>query len=264
MKKRYKFLSVFLIFMSFSLFNIIGVKSYAAANKVKVNIGENFGALGDNVIIPVNLSNLPSSGLSAFNFVLEYGEALSINSISPGNIVANSSDFTYSIKNNKIYILFSDSTGGNKPIKNEGILCYINLKVNDSKSSLYINRATDKSECFVDNVLNSIDAEFANGKITLKDNLYKVEKDKSWKITFNQEIDPSSLNSSSVEIKDIKGNSINSKLNIINNGKTLEVLPPEGGYNPYGSYVININTNLLSKKGKKLVKGYTINFYIQK
>jgi hypothetical protein len=209
---------------------------------------------------------LPQSGLSAMNFVIEFDDGLVLSDIKAGEILNTSADLSYYVDFNKIHILFSDSTAGTYPIKNEGNLCYVTFSVDTatSRDSFIIKRAASGDEIFVDNYLNKLQVEFIEGKVLKKDNLYKVQSNKLWRVTFNQEIDPLSVTNSTIQLKDINGQIIGSSFRIGSDGKTLEILPPVQGYKVNNSYSITIKNSISSIYGRSMIKDQNINFYIER
>lgn len=253
------------LFVAFILFNLTDNYIKAEEYKLTVSIGEAFASKEYGGKIPVKLSNLPSSGISAMNFVIEFDSDLVLDDVKAGELIRISADFSYYIRENRLYLIFSDSTSGNNPIKREGTLCYLNFKVSNSntKSDLSVRRVSSSNEIFSDNDLNKFSPSFESGKIISKDKIYGVSRFKGWKITFNQEADSYNFVNNSIEVRNIKGEKIHSEFNLTNGGKTLEVSAPYGGYEPGNSYTLTIKDNFLSKRGNRLSKEQNINFYIE-
>lgn len=265
MKSVLRFLCFCFVFTILLSTNMDKVNVYSETNKLTVAIGESFGSSDYGVSIPIDLHSLPSTGISAMNFVIEHDSNLILNDVRVGSIVLKSSDFSYYVKENKVHILFSDSTVGSNPIKTEGTLCYLNFTVSNSssKNELAIKRVAAENDIFVDNNLSKIDVSFQNGKIIKKDKIHGVSRYKVWNITFNQEVNANSLRNGSIEIRDAMGVKVHSSFILTNGGKTLEIYPPDEGYEINKSYTITIKTSFLSKKGFKLSKEQKIDFYIE-
>jgi hypothetical protein len=242
------------------------VKVYAYDSTIKIDIGENFAASGSQVRLPVHIGNLPQNGLTAANFVIEFDDDLVINDVKAGEIVKNSSDLSYYVKFNKLYILFSDSTGGTYPLKDEGNLCYLTFSINasSSKNNFIVKRIPSDNEIFADNQLKELKAEFSEGSVIKKDKLYRVQSGKTWRITFNHEIRTESLLWNSYQIKSISGQNVSADYKISSDGKTLEILPPKEGYELNNSYFLTLRNTILSKYGKNLSKEEVIYFYIDR
>jgi hypothetical protein len=263
MRSVLRFIYVFLSAFTLIFFSVGSVK--AEEYKLLVSIGEGFASKDYSAKIPVVLSNLPSSGISAMNFVIEFDSNLILNDVKTGELIRTSSDFSYYVRENRVHILFSDTTTGTNPIKREGTLCYLNFSITDSntKSDLIVRRITSNNEVFADNSLNKFNPSFENGKVISKDKIHGVSRFKTWKITFNQEVDPYNLINNNVEIRDIKGVKINSELTLTNGGKTLEVNAPYGGYEVGKNYTLSVKNAFFSKRGNRLSEEQNINFYIQ-
>lgn len=266
MKRIIKVLGIFIITIILVTANIQKLKVYSADENLTIDIGENYGNSGTEVSVPVYLSNSPQSGISAMNMVLEFDEGLVLNSVKAGYLISNTSDLSYTIKDNKVHILFSDSSTGNSPVKGNGILCYLQFKVSASASgsSFTIRRVASDNDIFVNNYLATLNPDFIDGKIIKKDNLYTVSSDKIWRITFSQQIDPVSLSDGSIEVTDINGDLVYCSIYSTNGNKTIEIYPPYENYERFKSYSLAIKNTFSSKGGTRLSKEQIINFYIEK
>lgn len=262
MKRVFKVNCILVIFCILISGNLLSAKA-ASYNKFTVEVGSNYIGRGNTISIPVNLYNLPYSGITAFSFVIEFDSDLYLSDVKEGDIIPSSTSFSYSIKDNKVILLYSDTTGGDKPIKNEGNLCHLNFKTDRMKNFYTIKRVISDKESFSDNWLSKVEPDFKDGSLSFKDDLYSTYKDKTWKITFNDEIDYFNLNNNSLEVKDMNGQVVNCRFNITNGDRTLEVLPPTEGYRINNSYTLTIKNNFASKKGKKLSKERKIDFYVE-
>lgn len=264
MRKNLRNFGIFLLCTFIVFSNAFYTKAYGASSKVMVAVGNNYAKQQQEIIIPISFSNIPYNGISSLNFVIEFDDSLVLKDVVPGEIIDNSKDFSYSVKDNKIYLLFSDSKAGSNPIKKEGNFCYLNLKVPDSyKASFSIVRVANDKEIFCDNSMNIIGTDFKAGKITLKNDMYKVSSYKIWKINFTKELDLDKIKNGGVQVKDADGNLVGCYFNTTNDGKTLEIISPNGGYNKNKTYSIEISDSLLSKSGKKIKKPYSYYFYIE-
>lgn len=266
MKRIFKLITVCLLVTIFLLNDSYNMKVHAVESKLSIDIGENFSSTDSQVKLPIYIKNLPQSGLSAMNFVIEFDDGLVLSDIKAGEILNSSADLSYYVEFNKIHIIFSDSTAGTYPIKDEGNLCYLTFSVNTStsKESFIVKKAAISDEIFVDNYLNKLQVDFTEGKIFKKDNLYKVQSNKLWRVTFNHEIDPLSVTSSTIQLKDVNGQVIGNSFRIGSDGKTLEILPPVLGYKVNNSYSITIKNSISSIYGRTMIKDQNINFYIER
>jgi hypothetical protein len=266
MKRIFNLITICLLVTILFLNNVYNMKVHAVETKLTIDIGENFSSTDSQVRIPLYIKNLPQNGLSAMNFVIEFDDGLILNDIKAGEILNNSADLSYYVDFNKIHILFSDSTAGTYPIKNEGNLCYLIFSVNTSanKDSFIVKKVTSSDEIFVDNYLNKLQADFIEGKILKKDELYKVQSNKLWRVTFNHEVDPLSVSSNTIQLKDVNGQVISNTCRISSDGKTLEILPPQQGYKINNSYTITMKNSISSKYGRSMLKEENINFYVDR
>lgn len=262
----FKLIAAYVLTALILLSGTSSAKVYASDSTIKIDIGENFAASGTLVRLPVNIGNLPQNGLAAANFVIEFDDGLVINDVKAGEIVKNSSDLSYYVKFNKLYILFSDSTGGVYPLKDVGNLCYLTFSINasSSKNNFIVKRIPSDNEIFADNQLKELKAEFSEGSVIKKDKLYRVQSLKTWRVTFNHEIRPESLLWNSYQIKSISGQNVSTDYKISSDGKTLEILPPKEGYELNSSYILTLRNTISSKYGKDLSKEEVIYFYIDR
>jgi hypothetical protein len=266
MKRIFKLITICSIVTIFFLNNTYNMKVQAVENKLTIDIGENFSSNDSQVKLPIYIKNLPQSGLSAMNFVIEFDDGLVLNDIKTGEILNSSEDLSYYVEFNKIHILFSDSTAGNYPIKDKGNLCYLAFSVNTStsKDSFIVKRVPSSDEISVDNYLNKLQTDFIEGKILKKDKLYKVQSNKLWRVTFNQKINSFTATNNTIQLKDVNGQTMSSTFRINSDGKTLEVFPPEQGYKINSSYTITIKNGISSIYGRSMIKEQNINFYIDR
>jgi hypothetical protein len=266
MKHRITHITAFILSLAILFSTASSINTYAAENRLNIDIGDSFSSTEVQTKLPVKVKNLPQSGLSSASFVIEFEDGLILSEVKPGEIINSSSDLSYFVKFNKIYILYSDSSGGIYPIKNEGNLCYLTFKVSAlvSKDSFIVKRITSDSEIFADNYLNKLQADFSEGRILKKDKLYRVQSNKTWKVNFNQEINPNSLTSTSVLLMDISGQTMKCEYKLSSDRKSLEILPPEQGYNLNSNYTLVLKNNISSKYGRYLTKEQNIDFYIDR
>jgi hypothetical protein len=264
--KRVSQIICILLFSTILFSSLNSTKVYSSVNKITVTVGSNFADRSNEVKVPISLSDMPDNGLSGMNFSLQFDEGLTFNSITNGELISNSNDFAFSIKDNKINFLYSDTTGGDTPLKTAGVLCYISFTTNNNsyKTSYPIKRIATNSEKFIDKYFSNVEPTFVDGAVAFKDSLYRVSSYKKWQITFNSEISPSSLINNSIEVKNLKGEVITCGFSITNGGKTLEITAPTGGYKLYDSYTIILKNTFVSSKSRKLSKEQIVNFYVER
>ena len=261
-KNLFKFAA--LIIMSFFIISSFPFSAGAAAGDIEVNIGDSYGNMEGVTTIPVNISNVSSNGISSFDFSLEFPSSLHVLDVRAGDVISNSGDFLYSIKGNKINILFSDSKGGENPIKTDGILFYLDVKLESSFTGAVIKPYFNSKINFYDNNLNALKATVNKGTVTFVKDLKVVSSDKIWKVSFNQEINEENIKGNYIEVKDSKGEKINCTYRLAEGGMALEILPPKDGYEKFKGYSLKVKKGLLSKRGKGIKRDYDIKFYINK
>lgn len=84
---------------------------------------------------------------------------------------------------------------------------------------------------------------------------------KTWRISFNKQLDKETVNTNNIYITDSRGNNI--KCIVYSNGNTLSVTPV-GGYIPNEQYAIYINSNVKSIDNKSISNGYYVTFEVAK
>ncbi len=92
--------------------------------------------------------------------------------------------------------------------------------------------------------------------------VHLVDANKEWNITFNQEIDLSTVNKDSVYVTNHLGQKENTTATINSNGKTITLQPPSGGYLPDYDYTLHIE-NILSKQGERQKDNIAMRFFIE-
>ena len=88
-----------------------------------------------------------------------------------------------------------------------------------------------------------------------------ISTDKVWEYSFDYELDASTVNNSNITIKDIEGNKVPVQINLINQGKTIQISPPSGGYKKGTIYKLKVkNGGIAYADGKKVSKHFESNF----
>lgn len=77
--------------------------------------------------------------------------------------------------------------------------------------------------------------------------------DKTWTITFNKPVDPTSANSSSVYVMDEAGNKVNSK--VMTDDDKVIISPPTEGYIHSATYFLHITTDVINSDVTPLKEG---------
>ncbi|KML35739.1 beta-propeller domain-containing protein [Cytobacillus firmus] len=80
-----------------------------------------------------------------------------------------------------------------------------------------------------------------------------VLNNKVWEVTFSKELNPASVNSTSVYILNEEGEKEQVKLSLGNNNKSIEIQPPDEGFNLYSPhYTLVITDDVKTKRGQNL------------
>ncbi|OAA90653.1 glycoside hydrolase family 113 [Clostridium ljungdahlii] len=90
-----------------------------------------------------------------------------------------------------------------------------------------------------------------------------VDSNKTWTIKFTSDIGFDDLTKQSITVTDSKGTKVNVGLQLGQDGRTITVTAPQGGYTSGKSYILNIGNKVHSTKGKVLNKEYKLNFNIK-
>ena len=96
-------------------------------------------------------------------------------------------------------------------------------------------------------------AEQENIKNSFKEweEVHSVDAMKEWTITFNQEINSSTVNDNNIYVKNHLGQKENTKAIMGSDEKTIILQPPRGGYSSEYDYTLHIE-NILSEQDKNL------------
>jgi len=87
-----------------------------------------------------------------------------------------------------------------------------------------------------------------------------VDLNKVWTVSFNSQISFDDLTKQGITVTDSKGTKVNVGLQLGQDGRTITVAAPQGGYTEGESYILNIGNKVHSTKGKNLNKEYKLNF----
>ncbi|WP_446898258.1 N-acetylmuramoyl-L-alanine amidase [Clostridium sp. LBM24168] len=90
-----------------------------------------------------------------------------------------------------------------------------------------------------------------------------VEINKVWKITFNKELDESSVNSSTIVVKDSGGNIVQTNLTVENNRCIVDIAPV-GNYQYGQAYDVTVKSGVKTATGNILEKDVNLKFYTKK
>lgn len=90
-----------------------------------------------------------------------------------------------------------------------------------------------------------------------------VDSNKTWTIKFTSDIGFDDLTKQGITVTDSKNTKVNVGLQLGQDGRTITVTAPQGGYTAGKSYILNIGNKVHSTKGKALNKEYKLNFNIK-
>ncbi|RFU61097.1 carboxypeptidase regulatory-like domain-containing protein [Peribacillus glennii] len=87
-----------------------------------------------------------------------------------------------------------------------------------------------------------------------------VPLDKEWTISFNNELEPASINEQNVFVLDSSGNIVSTSAYVHDNDKQVLVRPPSEGYKANTSYTLFVESDVYSKKNKLIKKPVKMSF----
>lgn len=96
---------------------------------------------------------------------------------------------------------------------------------------------------------------------TKKDGL--VSTDKKWTITFTGEVGYDDSTKNAIVVTDSKGNKVNTTLELGQDGKSIVVYSPTGGYTQGESYTLTVGKQCHDKDGKQIKNSRVVNFTIE-
>lgn len=91
-----------------------------------------------------------------------------------------------------------------------------------------------------------------------------VDPNKTWTIKFNYEIELDDLTKQGITVVDRKGDLTSVGVKLGQDGKSIIVTAPEGGYKAGENYMLNIESGLHSSNGNALKHGYSRYFNIKR
>ncbi|MGY0374068.1 trypsin-like peptidase domain-containing protein [Clostridium sp. JNZ J1-5] len=98
--------------------------------------------------------------------------------------------------------------------------------------------------------------------IDIKDNQI-VDKNKTWTIKFNKEVQLDSLTKENILVTDTSNNKINVELKLGGDNKSVIVNPPANGYEAGKKYTLKIGNKMQSKDNKSLKEEIIFNYSIK-
>ena len=136
-------------------------------NGFKISIGKVDGVKGQEVIVPIILTNVPASGIMASDGVIEYDATkLEYVTYEPGSMIANpSTDFEINKEEDgKLKLLFLDYTVGDHLITEDGIFATVVFKVlgDEGLTEIKFNKIT-----FGDENAEGVEVAYENGGVNI-------------------------------------------------------------------------------------------------
>lgn len=118
--------------------------------------------------------------------------------------------------------------------------------------------------CSAANISESLPPQHENSSLSWVqlDTKKGVPQDKIWSIIFTQPINQSTLNKSSIYIRDNNGNMVDTKLSLSENGKTVKITPISN-YTPNHAYYLYITNRLQSTSSSPLSRPKCMTFTIK-
>jgi len=97
----------------------------------------------------------------------------------------------------------------------------------------------------------------------LMDDAHNVNPNKTWTITFNKEVNPSSIHASSVYVLDQFGEKKHGAITVSSDRKSVIITAPIEGYTPSETYTLYITNSIKDDLGKPLSKNIQKKFTIE-
>jgi len=108
-----------------------------ADDSMQVNLAVLRGEKGTTVTVPLTVKNVPASGIYTCSFWVDFDPNI-FNSVSitPGELIINSSDFYSNVNSTKGFVamVFEAPADESRVIKNDGTMAYINFTIADNVS----------------------------------------------------------------------------------------------------------------------------------
>jgi alpha-tubulin suppressor-like RCC1 family protein len=99
---------------------------------MEIIIGSKSTSEGSEIEIPITFSNVPDTGIANLKFAVQFNpEAIRLSSVTPGDIIKQSKDFSYSVSDGTLIFSFTDSTKTNNIIKS-GTFAVVKLYMKSS------------------------------------------------------------------------------------------------------------------------------------
>jgi len=91
-----------------------------------------------------------------------------------------------------------------------------------------------------------------------------VEPDKAWDFSFSFPLNPETVNSTNITVKDSNDKPVQTTINLTNNNKTISISPPSGGYKKGETYSLHIENGISYSDGEPVSKPYDLTFEVDR
>lgn len=285
-EKRYlRTIGLITAFFIVTLFLVVGrVLPAAAAENLGITINSITGQVGSQVSVNVDLNNVAAStagsnGLYNTNFTITYDpNVLQVAKVASGSLFTNPSDLSSNLSTEgKIVFLSLDGTGGDNLVKTDGVYATVtfNILATAPEGDTTIGFAASPLQAYAltsDYVQNPLRISTTQGKVTVTGStqddpiIYpaksNVPTDKTWTIRFSEELDPSMQLANYITITDSQNMNVDVSRAFGDDGKSILVYPPQGGYTSGETYTLNIAKGLVSKTKVIMSKSFKMQFLV--
>ncbi len=91
-----------------------------------------------------------------------------------------------------------------------------------------------------------------------------VEVDKAWEFSFGHPLNPETVNSTNITVKDKNNKPVQTTVNLTNDNKTINIMPPSGGYTKGETYHLHIENGISYSDGEPVSKPYDLTFEVDR
>ncbi len=181
----------------------VGIQEETPERTVNISVGSGTVLRGGKISLPVEISN--NYGIAGMDFCISIPDGWILDSISKGSLLENIG--TFEVRENNV-LWYS-----NKNVIDNGVLFYVNLTAGEEAQAgaVSVSLKDGKINSLVNQNINSIGADFTDGRVTLE------EKD-----TPKDPIHISSTTIERIPNQDYTGQAIRPELTIRDGNKTLE------------------------------------------
>jgi alpha-tubulin suppressor-like RCC1 family protein len=107
----------------------------AQLSEIEVSIGSRTATSGSLIEVPITFSKVPEGGISKLSFAVQVNpEVFQLSTVTAGELIKDTKDFTYSVSNGTITLNFTDSTKTTNNITKTGIFATLKLYLKSSSN----------------------------------------------------------------------------------------------------------------------------------